>query len=116
MVLLILFAWLFLPVIELVIIVVLAVVNKGKNEQIKRLEMQLGIRQQTDSVYSAEEKSEDLMEKSPVSAEKSEWEAKPGFSRGTAALVAGVVLVVLAGLIFVSHTHHTPMFVFTFHG
>ncbi len=106
MVLLILFAWLFLPVIELVIIVVLAVVNKGKNEQIKRLEMQLGIRQQTDSVYSAEEKSEDLMEKSPVSAEKSEWEAKPGFSRGTAALVAGVVLVVLAGLIFGTTTWH----------
>lgn len=103
---LILLTWLFLPVIELVIIIVLAVVNKGKKERIKMLEMQLGIRQQPDSVRSLDEKPEDLMEEAPVCAKKTEWEAKPGFSRGTAALVAGVVLVVLAGLIFGTTTWH----------
>lgn len=41
-----------------------------------------------------------------VSDDKRQWAERPGFSRGTAALVAGVVLVVLAGLIFATTAWH----------
>lgn len=127
--------WLIAPVVELGVIIYLAVADGRNKKRIEELERRLkmlpaadegespvmlpvqGIHPETDGIpvsgfaaSAAPEagKAGKTAGKTAAKANggKSDWASNTGFSRGTAALVAGVVMIVLAGLIFATTAWH----------
>lgn len=124
--------WVFAPAVELGIIIVLAVVNGNKKRRIEELENRLKAvsgqcagsplnapvtENQAGAITAGQAEApvgtakpwipgKKASASADDSEKKSRWSASSGFSRGTAALVAGVVLVVLAGLIFATTAWH----------